>query len=159
LAGRPPTLSGAIFSAKDAQIAGDFRSLELTDARVLLEGPVPVNVHVGAIALRGLAPWSHASTLPWMLRALLLALAGAASASLATFAVLRGAVRSRFGSIALGAVGPLAALGLLRLLERLDVGAALYGLVPAAGGAAIALAALLPSRLPVGRAKAKTTPT
>lgn len=165
---RPPRLVGrgpgamraAVLTASDARIAGDFRSLELDDARLLLEGaPAPVAVHVSSLSLRGMPPWAQASTLPPWMRALLLALTASASAVLASLALLRRAARSRLAALVLGACGPCAALGLLRLLERADAAPWRYVLVPVAASAAIGVFTLVAralSRLRRSRRAAST---
>jgi hypothetical protein len=148
LVGSPPgTMASAMLTASGASIAGDFRALELDDARVLLPGAPPIAMHVSSLTMHGMAPWAHASTLPAPLRSLVLALAAWVSASLAAYAVLRRAVRTRLGVLALAAAGPLAALGLMRLLERQGARPVAFLLVPLAGGAWCLLAAALLSRL------------
>jgi hypothetical protein len=104
-------------------------------------------VHVGTLSVRGMPPWAHASTLKPVLRALLLALAAWSSASVAAYAVLRRAVRGRGGAIVLGGAGPLATLGLVRLLERADAGAAVFLVVPVAAALSAAAVALALPRL------------
>jgi hypothetical protein len=141
------TVSAAVITAKDARIAGDFRVLELDDARVLFPGPQTIAMHVTTLSMRGMAPWAHASTLPGPLRALLFALSAWLASWLAVYAVLLRATSTRMGALLLGAVGPLAALGIVRILERADAGPAAFVLVPVAGGGAVVLAALLLSRL------------
>jgi hypothetical protein len=151
LVGRGPgSLSSALFSAQGAHIAGDFREIELTDARLAMGSSPRAFAHVGRLVLRGLSPWSRASTLPFALRGLLFAAAGLASAWLAAYASLLGAVRSRAGAIALGASGPLAALAFVRVLERADTRLVVYSLTPLVAAAAIVtFSALL--RVPVWR--------
>jgi hypothetical protein len=156
LVGTAPAMSGALFSAKDARVAGDFRAIDLDDAHLALPA-ASVEVHVGALHVRGLAPWSRAATLPFLLRAVIFTLAAAACAALAAYAVLRGAVRGRMGAIAVAAAGPLAALGLVRVLERTDAHLALYAAVPLAAAAATMAASLVSLRLPAKNAAATTT--
>lgn len=154
LVGRAPgALSGVFFSARAARVAGDLRQLELDDARLALpiagaSGAGLGVVHVGALALRGLPPWAQASSLPSWLRAALLALSGLLAASLAARAALarRPARRGAIHAIVVGAAGPLAALALLRVLERTEAGAAVYLLVPAACASAVLLASALEAR-------------
>jgi hypothetical protein len=156
LVGRGPgAMHAAVLTAADARIAGDFRSLELDDARLLLAAPPPASppagvaaeptpsvlVHVASLTLRGMPPWAQASTLPAALRALLLAVTAWIAATFAAYAVLRHALRSRLAALAAGALGPCAALGLLRLLERADARPALYTLLPLAACATLAVAA------------------
>jgi hypothetical protein len=143
----PGSMRGAVLTASDARVAGDFRSLELDDARVLLPGETPVAVHVTSLSLRGMAPWAKASTLPAWLRALLLALTAWSVASLGAYTVLRRRVRWRAAAVVLGAAGPLAALGLLRLLERADARPAFYALLPVAACGLVATVALVPALL------------
>ena len=117
--GRPPAWSarlpgamhGAMLTASGARIAGDFRSIELDDARLLLATQPPLVVHVATMSLRGMAPWARASTLPAALRASLLAFTAASVASLAAWLVLSRGVRGPALALALGAVGPVASLG------------------------------------------------
>ncbi len=164
LVGSAPGMAGAVLTARGARIAGDFRALELQGAQIRLgsagspsavgvgggagtAGGSAVEVRVETLAMHGMAPWASASTLPPALRAVLLALAAWLSASLAAYGVLRRATRTRVGAVALGAVGPLVALGLLRLLERADARPWLFTLVPVAAAlSSIVLASLL-SRL------------
>jgi len=140
-------VSAAVITAKDARIAGDFRVLELDDARVLFPGKPTIGMHVSTLSMRGMAPWAHASTLPAPLRALLFALSAWFASWLAAYAVLLRATSTRMGALLLGAVGPLAALGIVRVLERADAGPLAFLLVPLAGGGAVTLTALLLSRL------------
>ncbi len=115
----PGAMAGALLTARGARVAGDFRALELDDARVLLPMQPPLNVHVASLSLHGMSPWARASTLSAAWRAVLLVVTAWAAASLAAYAVaLRRAVRGRLGAAIVGAVGPLAALGVLRAIER-----------------------------------------
>jgi hypothetical protein len=152
----PGTMSSAVITAKDARIAGDFRVLELDDARVLFPGSPPVGMHVATLSMHGMAPWARASTLPAPLRALLFALSAWIASSLAAYAVLRGATSTRLGALLLGAVGPLAALGLLRFLELRGAAPSAFALVPGACASAVVLAALLLSRLRLTERAAST---
>lgn len=141
LVGTVPGKKGdVVATARGARISGDFRAIELDDARVHLAGNPPFAVHARTVTMHGMAPWAHASTLPPALRAALLALSAWSAGSLAAWGVLRRVVRGRAGAIALGAAGPLAALGLLRNLERADAPSGAFLLVPlaACGCAAVA---------------------
>jgi hypothetical protein len=137
---REPRLAGSVrggrgdvvATARSARISGDFRAVDLDDARVLLPGAPSVAVHAQSVTMHGMAPWAHASTLPPALRALLLALSAWSAACVAAWGVLGGAVRARPGAIVLGAAGPLIALALLRSLERADARPAAFLLVPVA---------------------------
>jgi hypothetical protein len=151
LAGRVPGAFGrVVMTAKGARIAGDFRALDLDDARVAVLGDPLTVVHVGTLSMRGMAPWAHASTLPPMLRALLLALSAWGAASIAAYAVLRRAVHARVGAIVLGAAGPIAALGLLRVLERAGAHSGAFAVVPFAACVCAAVVGWLLSRLQSG---------
>lgn len=147
LVGRGPgAMRAAVLTASDARIAGDFRALELDDARLLLtaEAPQPtVAIRVASLSMRGMAPWAQASTLPAWMRALVLALTAWAVATLCVLFVLRRAVRTRLAALALGASGPCTALGLLRLLERADMRPVAFVVVPLAACAVPVACALL----------------
>lgn len=119
LVGRSP-LGGIVFTASAARVSDDLRRIELDDARLRLEGPAGVGVHVrvGSLTLRGLAPFTAASPLAPAGRALVVVLAGAGAALAAVVALLR--ARHRTGYVvaaALGALGPTTSLGALRALE------------------------------------------
>ena len=121
LVGRAP-IGNVVFTADDAKVSDDLRRIELTGARFALPGGangLKVRVHVDTLVLRGLAPWARASSLPPLLRAVVVTgsalLAGCAAAA----AILRARGR-RVGGVAaaaIGAAGPLAALATLRALE------------------------------------------
>jgi hypothetical protein len=150
LVGSVPTVPGpAAFSAKDAHVAGDFRSIELHDARVLVAAPrsAAIQAHVSFLSIRGLPPWAQASTLPAPLRGIVLSLSGIAGAFLGGYMVLRGVARSRLEALVLGAAGPLAALGLMRWLERMGSRPILFTLVPIGSGGITLLAGALVERL------------
>jgi len=153
--GRPPRLFGSlsglapsssVLSAEGARIAGDFRALELDDARMLIEGKPPIALHVASLSIRGLPAWAQASSLPASLRALVLALSGWVAAALGAHAVLRGVVKTRAGALLIGAIGPLSALGLMRLLERMSAGPMAFAMVPVTGGACTFVLGLVLSR-------------
>jgi hypothetical protein len=132
-------MSSAVLSARDATISGDFRALQLRDARVLLPSNPPVSVHVSALSMHRMAPWAAASTLPPALRGFVLAASAAFASAFGVYAALRRAVRSRLGAIVLGTGGPLVALGLMRILERMGASAAIFCVVPFVGAAFPAL--------------------
>jgi len=151
-------MAAVVLSARGARIAGDFRALELDDVRVLLPGELPVAVHVDALSMHGMAPWARSSVLTAPLRALVLGAAAWLAACLAAYVTLRRpvAARTRARVLALGAAGPIAALGLMRLLERADARPAFFALVPlapAVGLGAVVLAGIALSRLPRLRAR------
>jgi hypothetical protein len=154
----PGVMSSVMLTAKGARIAGDFRALELDDARALMGGSVggsavgnatspPVMLHVTALSIHGMAPWARASTLSAPLRALVLGLTAWLCASVAAYVTLRRAGVARGQVLVLGAAGPVTSLAVLRLLETADARPVLFALVPLAGGGAALLAAVLLSRL------------
>lgn len=157
LVGRSP-LGGIVFTAAKAHVSEDLRRIELDDARLVLDAP-RVRVHVGSLVLRGLAPWARASSLPPFLRAIVVIFSGLAAASAAVWALLR--VRSRriggIAATAMGAAGPLAALGALRSLEvrmpesEPGVWLALFAFVPLAAALAVAAVVALVTLLPEAR--------
>jgi hypothetical protein len=147
-----------MFTATGARIAGDFRGLDLDDANLSLPTNPTTNVRVGALHLRGLAPWSHASTLAPVWRALVSVSSGLVAAALAAYFALRRAYRTRLLAIGVGAAGALAELGVVRLLERSDARALFYCTAPFASAAATVAAALVFSRLPRWIRAASTKP-
>jgi hypothetical protein len=157
LVGHPPlsggAASGALFTAKDAKIAEDFRQIELQDAWIAFGGgPSEVRVHVNDLTLRGLPTWGHTPAVPAGSRALLLSLSGVIAAALATwFSLTRlGIPRGRLHAILVGAAGPVAALGTMRVVERLQTldHALALAVVPLASAlGALAVAAVLPRLL------------
>jgi hypothetical protein len=114
----PGGLDAILVTASDARIAGDFRAIELDDARVLVPAETPLDVHVRSLDVRGMAPWARASTLAPPVRALVLVAAGWLLSMLVAYLVLAGSVRTRLGALVLGGAGPIAALATMRLLER-----------------------------------------
>lgn len=145
----PAGLTGTLFTATDARIAGDFRAIDLDDVRLSLPTSPPTALRVDEVTLRGLAPWSRASTLPPAMRALLSATSGMAAAALVAIAALLGIVRGRIAALVVGAAGPLAALGVLRVLERIDVRPLFYVAMPIAAACTVLTAALVLWRLPL----------
>ena len=158
----PAAMGRTLLTAADARITGDFRTIELDDARLALPGETPVSVHAGGLTMRGMAPWARASTLPPALRAVLLAFSAWIAGSVAAYGVLRLAVRARVTGIVLGAIGPLAALGSLRMLERADAPPLAYCVVPLVAGTSAALALALLAALQAAwvrrRAGSRQTP-
>jgi hypothetical protein len=151
LVGSPSgALASAVVTARDARIAGDFRAVELDDARLLFPAPTAVTMHVASLALRRMPPWARASTLPAPLRAVLFSLAAWLAAWLAAYAVLRRAAKTRLAAIVIGASGPLAALGSVRLLEQSNAAPGAFAVVPVVCAiASVAAGAVLPRlRLP-----------
>ena len=162
--GRAP-IGGVVFTATSARVSDDLRRIELDDARLALpgggkgEGSLTFRLHVGTLTLRGLAPWAQASSVPPALRAVIVTLSGVVAANAAVFALLK-LRRRRVGSVAavaIGASGPLAALGALRGLElrvpEVASGAWLsaFALVPLVAVAAVLAASVVAALLPVAR--------
>jgi chorismate-pyruvate lyase len=119
LVGRAP-VGNVVFTAEEAKVSDDLRRIELAGARLALPGAPATNVRVrvGTLVLRGLAPWARASSLPPLLRAVVVTGSALVAGCAAAAALLRG--RRRIGGVAaaaIGAAGPLAALATLRALE------------------------------------------
>jgi hypothetical protein len=145
LAGHGPgRLRSVTFTATGARVTGDLRGLELEGAKLALG---TVRLAVSTLAVKGLVPWAHASSLAPLARAALLALTGASSALLAAYSALRGWTRTRFAAVIVGAAGPVAALLALRAFERGEAAPAwclsLVPLAMAAMAATIGSAVLL----------------
>ncbi len=164
LVGRAP-IGGVVFTASGARVSDDLRRIDLDDARLALaastkgEASLTFKIHVGTLTLRGLAPWAQASSVPPLLRAVVVTLSGLAAASAAVLALLK-LRRRRIGSVAavaIGASGPLAALGTLRGLELRVPEVASGGwllafvLVPMVAVVAVASASFVAAVLPVRR--------
>lgn len=120
LVGRAP-LGHVVFNAANAHVSDDLRRIDLDDARLLLGAPegAAVRVHVGSLSLSGMAPWTRASSVPPFVRALVVTTSGLGTSCAVVLALLR-LRRRRIGSVVavgFGAIGPLAALGVLRALE------------------------------------------
>lgn len=146
---RPPRLlaqglHGATFTATGIAIAPDLRSAEFSEAIFAVRG---ATVRAGRLSLRGLPPFGPSARLAPPARALVLATSALAAATSALVLVLRGRARSRLRALALGASGPLAALGVLRALERSAVPGPSFAAVPACGVLAVLAAGFLVSRL------------
>lgn len=160
LVGRAP-IGGVVFTADDARVSDDLRRIELDRARLGLPvaADTALRVRVGSLVLRGLAPWARASSLPPVLRALVVVLSALGGGAAAAIAILLPARRriGVFAAAVLGAAGPLAALVTLRALElrvpEQHPGAwlALFALVPLAAVAAVALVRTLVTALPERR--------
>ena len=125
----PGGLGSTVYTAHNLTIAGDMRRVDLDDAHLLFGD---IRLEVKAMTLRGLSPWAQSSSLPPLLRAVLLLLAALASTFAATEAALRRTARGPVGALWLGAAGPLATLFALRGLDRLDAHAPSYLLLPVA---------------------------
>ena len=106
-------------------------------------------MHVAHLSLRGLPPWGHTTAIGAGPRAVLLAATGLFAALAAAWIALRrlGIGRGRLHAILVGASGPLAALGALRLLERQDARPAAFAAVPLAAALGVALVGAILARL------------
>jgi len=142
----PGSLGALVFSARQAHASGDLGRIDLEDAHVALPR---FSLHVDALHLRAASPWGHASNVSPAARALSLTAAVVASALAAVALVLLHSARGRVAALATGAAGPVAALGLLRAVER--VGGArpwLVLVIPALALAAPVIVAWVGARLP-----------
>jgi hypothetical protein len=148
LVGSPAgALASAVVTARGARIGGDFRSVELDDARLLFAAPSAVAMHVASLTLSRMPPWARASTLRAPLRAALFAMTAWLAAWLSAYAVLMRGARTRLAAIVIGASGPLAALGSVRWLEQGNAGPAAFALVPVVCALASSVVAGLLPRL------------
>lgn len=111
----PGPLARLAFSASEARASGDLGNVALDDVHLAFTG---FSLHVGALRLRGAAPWGHASVVRPLLRAASLAPAVALSAAVAVVLVLLQRTGGRLGTLAVAAAGPLVVLGALRAIER-----------------------------------------
>jgi hypothetical protein len=160
LIGRAP-VGNVVFTADDATVSDDLRRIELRGARMALPtgSDLKVRVRVDTLVLRGLAPWARASSLPPLLRAILVTGSSMLAGCAAAIAILRTRKRRINGvaAAAIGAAGPLAALVTLRALElRVPETSPgwwllLFGLVPVLAVIAVVGVVLLVTALPEGR--------
>lgn len=161
LVGRAP-IGGVVFSAEGARVSDDLRRIELDRARLTTpaSSSVTVRVEVEGLVLRGLAPWARASSLPPLLRALVVVLSALLTAGAASAAILRQRRRPIDGvrAAAIGAAGPVGALAMLRALElrvpETSPGRwlALFAVVPLVALLAVIASVLLVTALPEKRA-------
>ncbi len=127
----PGALHAVAFSAKDARIADDMRRIELDDARFSVpSSKFPIDVRASVVVLRGMHPWTHASNVTPILRATVVELAAALAALVALVTGWTRLVRGTFATVCVGVSGPLAALGLMRAMERASVPAWPYLVTP-----------------------------
>ncbi len=140
IAGLVPGTGSSMFSASGATISDDLRTVELSDMHALL-GEGMIRVHAEHASFRNLAPFGRASNLgPWG-RSAVLSLTGGLLALLGCWFVLRVGEASQPFALAIGAAGPVAALGALSWLERRTMPSVAYLLIPCMGAAALACAA------------------
>lgn len=136
----------AAFSARSLEVSDDLRSLAADDLTLVLpptEGNDGARLHATRASLRGLAPIGRASNLSVAARAALISASAAAFATAAAALVLLASIRARAAALAIGASGPAASLLVFSALERAPSSPIAYLAVPAAGLAALALAAII----------------
>lgn len=136
----PGGMSKVSFTAERAHVEGDMRRIDLDEATLMLgdtaEAP---RATLHAFTLRGLSPWASASTLPPWTRALVMASSTLVCALLGAWGALRRMARTPLAALLVGASGPLAALGVMRALERSDAHTASFlWIVPIAAIATLA---------------------
>ncbi len=143
IVGPAPVGSGA-FAASALVVSDDLRALDASDLEILLspaEGRPEARIRAAAASIHGLTPLGRASNLSVAGRAFLVAASATVLAALAGGLALVGSIRSRPAAFALGVVGPLAALLVFSALERGPAPGIAYLAVPAAGLAALLVAA------------------
>lgn len=144
----PGSLGGLPFTALSAHLSGDLRALDLDEVHVGLGDPTKTRfaVHARHVHLGGIPSWARASSLPALLRGLLVAGAALAAAFVSAERLLRARVLPGLPMVlALGASGPLAALAMMRALEAHAARAGWFFLVPlAAAGAVLGVAGFFP---------------
>lgn len=156
LLGKPPGLAAAVtFTATGVRVSPDLSQFELRGARVLtppVKEGVAIDLRVQTVILRGLPPFAFATSLPPWLRALVLGLSAWGVATLAVASILASepSRRPTFHAVALGVVGPLAALFALRRVETEAPTRSAYLLVPVFALLATVLVRGVLSRLPRG---------
>ena len=129
----PGSLHAVSFTARDARVSGDLRRIALDDARFDLPlASFPITARAAHVALHGMSPWTHASNVGPILRAFVVVLAAALAALVSLHAGLTRRARGTFASVLVGVSGPLATLGLMRVLERHDAPAIAYLAMPIA---------------------------
>jgi hypothetical protein len=140
----PGSLRSIVFSATDTRIAPDMRRIELEEARFSVPlSSSHVGVHAQSVVLHGMAPWTHASSVPPVLHMLVVVTAGLLAAALSLMMVLSRLVRGTLAAVLVAVSGPLATLGLMRALERADVPSAVYLVTPVVAVASVLGLALL----------------
>lgn len=139
LTGRAPGGLRATFVARGANIDGDFRRIQLTEATVMIPTTPNTLAKMDRLVLSGLAPFAHASGIPVIARTLSLALSACLGSAAGVFANLRARRRVVARSLALvhGLAVPLCVLGLLRALERAHGNPLWLGALPLASLVAI----------------------
>ncbi|MDI1445107.1 hypothetical protein [Polyangium sp. 6x1] len=132
----PSLLGGSALAARSIELSADTASLVADDLVLALpanETSGPMTVRVARASVRGLLPLGRPSNLRAPVRAALLGVTAAASALLASLAVLASSIGGRALALFIGLAGPALALLVLSALEREKSSLLLYGLVPALG--------------------------
>lgn len=144
LTGRAP-VGGVLFSATRAQFSGDLREFTVANA-TFQKGSV--RMHVGEATFRGLPVFVRASPVNPLVRALSVMAATLACVMALVFRMGQASARPLI-AIAMGAVGPLSALLVLRGIERITerMPAMAFAAVPAAAFLVSLLAGELAFRL------------
>jgi len=144
----PGPLSALVYSARQARASGDLGTIELDDAYLAVVAPT-ASLHVDTLHIRGTAPWGHASTVEPLVRSLTLSVSVATCAIAAVMLILRQRTVGRLATLMIGGAGPIAALGLLRAVERFAAtGSWLVVAVPPLAVAAPLALAWVAARLP-----------
>ncbi len=136
----PGSLHAIAFTAKNAHVAGDMRRFELDDARFSMQS-AGARIHANHVVLHGMSPWTHASNVPPLERALVVVLTAALAALVSMFAALTRLAHGTLASVGAAVAGPLAALGVMRAIDRADMSATTYFVTPiVAASASLAIA-------------------
>lgn len=125
-----------VIAATALDVSDDLRELTARDLTLDLpgDGADPgARLHVGSAVIHGVTPQGRASNLGAAARALVLAASAVTLAALASWLTLRLAIEGRVRALALGAIGPAAALLAFSTLERAATAPLLYGATPLAG--------------------------
>ena len=163
--GTPPLLVGegaggasAIdFLARRFDVTDDLTAVHIEGAQVLLPTETPIRLRLGEVRVIHLVPFSAPSSVPPVLRAMMIVLSALFSAVLATISALRGEGSHRAVSWAIAISGPATTLSVLRACERAGIGDARLLLVPLSAVAAVVAARALvrAATILVGRRRAR----
>jgi hypothetical protein len=130
--------AAVVLSASAIDLSDDLRAIRLLDATLSMPPSAPsplasARLRASEVAITGLAPLGRASNIGVLARALLLSVSAASIAALAAGIVLTRSIRSRPRALAVGLVGPSAALMVFSSLERAPAPPFAYVTVPIAG--------------------------
>lgn len=143
-----PLPPAGAFAASSISLADDLASLAARDLDLVLPPSADrgeAHLHAASASIRGLAPLGRPSNLTPTARVLVLAVTAPLLAAVAALLLLRAAV-GRVTAAVVGAAGPAASLLAFSALERALTAPLRYLAVPAAGLAALAVAAALACR-------------